>query len=160
MQPDPRATAPDERTYAVEGERVVHETIDGETILIALDTGVYYSLTGSGPEMWALLCGGHSIGVVRRTLAERYPDQAEQAQMEVLRLAQELEGQGLLVESRLSAPGRDVAPHASGAFALPTFAPATLHRYTDAEYFLLLDPIHEVDATKGWPVQADGTAVG
>jgi hypothetical protein len=49
-------TAP--RGFAVDPRRVVHETIDGETILIALETGVYYSLSGSGPEVWDLVLAG------------------------------------------------------------------------------------------------------
>jgi hypothetical protein len=31
-----------------------------------------------------------------------------------------------------------------------SFEPPTLEHYTDMEYFLLLDPIHEVDES-GWP---------
>jgi hypothetical protein len=31
------------------------------------------------------------------------------------------------------------------------FEPPVLHRYTDMEYFLRLDPIHEIDPTIGWP---------
>jgi hypothetical protein len=155
MQPDPRATPVDERTFTVDGGRVVHETIDGETILIALDTGTYYSLTGSGPEMWALLCGGHPVGVACQALAERYPGHAEQAQVELRRLAQELESEGLLLAGEVASPQQLSAPSTDGSFT-----PPTLHRYTDMEYFLRLDPIHEVDPAKGWPVQADGATFG
>jgi hypothetical protein len=138
----------------VDAGRVVHETIDGETILIALDTGTYYSLTGSGPEIWSLLADGHPVGVAAEALAERYPDQATQARAELERLALELEGEGLL------APGAPAADPPVGSAQSPAFTPAALHRYTDMEYFLRLDPIHEVDPAQGWPVQADGATLG
>jgi hypothetical protein len=154
MQPDPRAGSAEERAFAVDASRVVHETIDGETILIALDTGTYYSLTGSGPEIWSLLAAGHPVGVAADALAERYPDQAAQARAELERLALELEGEGLL---EAGAPASE-AP--VGSAQSPAFAPAALHRYTDMEYFLRLDPIHEVDPAQGWPVQADGATLG
>jgi hypothetical protein len=156
MQPDPRAGSVEERAFAVDAGRVVHETIDGETILIALDTGTYYSLTGSGPEIWSLLAAGHPVGVAADALAERYPDEATQARAELLRLALELEGEGLLADG---APSSEAQPPVGSAQA-PAFTPAALHRYTDMEYFLRLDPIHEVDPAQGWPVQGDGTTLG
>ena len=33
----------------------MHETMDGETILIHLETGAYYSLDGAGADTWELL---------------------------------------------------------------------------------------------------------
>jgi hypothetical protein len=145
----------DERTFAVDGRRVVHETIDGEAILIALDTGTYYSLTGSGAEMWALLSAGHPVGAAATALAACYPEHAEQAHAALRRLAQELEQEGLLVAVEDAAGAPLVPPSAQGAFA-----PPALHRYTDMEYFLRLDPIHEIDPAKGWPVAADGATFG
>lgn len=141
----------DECKFVVDGGRVVHETIDGEAILIALDTGTYYSLTGSGAEIWALLSAGHSVGAAAAALAACYPEQAAPARAAVQRLAQELEQEGLLVASANVADTALVAPSAQGSFELPA-----LHRYTDMEYFLRLDPIHEVDPAKGWPVASDG----
>lgn len=154
-QSDPDATPVDERTFTVDGGRVVHETIDGETILIALDTGTYYSLNGSGPQMWALLSAGHPVGAAAPALAACYPEHAEQADAALRRLAQELEDEGLLAAVEDAAAAPLVPPSAKGAFA-----PPTLHRYTDMEYFLRLDPIHEIDPAKGWPVQADGATFG
>ena len=47
--------------YGVNPKKVVHQTIDGEAIIIHFDTGIYYSLAGAGAEIWALLAAGQSI---------------------------------------------------------------------------------------------------
>jgi len=154
-QSDPNTIPPDERAFTVDGGRVVHETIDGETILIALDSGTYYSLTGSGAQMWALLSAGHPVGAAVTALATCYPENADEAHVELLRLAQELEDEGLLVAAADASRAPLVPPSPGEAFAPPTLA-----RYTDMEYFLRLDPIHEIDPAKGWPVAADGATFG
>lgn len=155
MQPDQQAGSVEDRAFTVNASRVVHETIEGETILIALDTGSYYSLTGSGPEIWSLLLAGHPVGVAAAALAERYPEQAAEARSELCRLALELEDEGLLVPGTAAPAGAAVGDAQSDAFTV-----AALHRYTDMEYFLRLDPIHEVDPAQGWPVQANAAPPG
>lgn len=45
-------------TLIVNAPHVVHETIDGEAILIHLVTGTYYSLDGVGAELWGALAAG------------------------------------------------------------------------------------------------------
>ena len=43
------------------GDQIVHETIDGETVVINLDSGSYYSLEGSGADLWSRLLAGESL---------------------------------------------------------------------------------------------------
>src|SRR3954469_9359121 len=62
------------RRFRVDPRRVVHETIDGETILIHLNTGAYFSLSGCGPEIWSLLVDGWSDDAAAAELGRRYPD--------------------------------------------------------------------------------------
>jgi hypothetical protein len=51
---DPQTAA----RYALNQPRVVGEVIDGEVMVINLDTGVYYSVTGAGAAVWPMLVGG------------------------------------------------------------------------------------------------------
>src|SRR3712207_5671054 len=51
---------------------VIHETLDGEVILIALHSGCYYSLEGSGAEIWDGLKAGRSTTEVAEELERRY----------------------------------------------------------------------------------------
>ena len=132
--------------FTVEPDRVVHETIENETILIDLDTGIYYSLTGSGAEIWELLSAGVGLAEAAAVMRRRYPLEGERPQDELHRLARELVDEGLLTTSSASGTRAPV----DGPVDWPFEAPV-LHRYADMEYFLRLDPIHETDDAAGWP---------
>jgi hypothetical protein len=142
-------TAP--RGFAVDPRRVVHETIDGETILIALETGVYYSLSGSGPEIWDLVAAGLPEDEVIAEMKRRHaadPGLAGDATRELLA---ELVSENLVVEVAGNGTGNGhLAPPAPTQAPGDTFSTPVLKKYTDMEFFLQLDPIHEVDAA-GWP---------
>jgi hypothetical protein len=136
----------------VDHERVVYETIDGETLLIHLVSGAYFSLRESGPEIWDLLVSEGSAARAAAVLAERHPTQAAGVAAAVDGLADELLGHGLLVPGPGPEPERPAA--AAAARAAPAFVAPVLERYTDMQYFLMVDPIHEVDDAVGWPAPA------
>jgi hypothetical protein len=141
------------RRFRVDPRRVVHETIDGETILIHLNTGSYFSMSGCGPEIWSLLVDGWSDTAASEEIARRYPDSAEAAGT-TLSFVRDLVREELLEEapddSGDELPGAE-AP-SSAAFEAPV-----LKKYSDLQYFLLLDPIHEVEAA-GWPHERSAAA--
>src|SRR5262249_18107283 len=56
----------------VDSRKVVDETVDGEVIIIHLERGNYFSLSGSGTEIWRLLRAGMSSDAIVRALAERF----------------------------------------------------------------------------------------
>jgi hypothetical protein len=134
-------------TFTVDPAQVVHETIEGETILIHLRTGTYYSLTGSGAELWSLLAAGIPVDRAAETLRRRYPADADEAETSLRRLADELVEEQLLVQAPNGAAAGPPPSQASEA----AFEPPVMQRFTDMEYFLLLDPVHEADESAGWP---------
>jgi hypothetical protein len=142
-------------TLHIDPERVVHETIDGETLLIHLASGTYFSLRESGVEIWELLVAEGSVERAAAALAERHPTQATQVVAEVQRLAQELVDHDLLVTG--PGPAAPAPSPRSAAQRQAVILPAVLEKYTDMQYFLMLDPIHEVDDAAGWPTPAPAT---
>jgi hypothetical protein len=139
--------------YAVDPRRVVHETIDGETILIALETGVYYSLSGSGPEIWDLVVTGSPEDAVVAEMQRRHEHDSALVGEATRELIGELVREQLVVETTPNGNGH-IAPTAPTQGA---FSPPVLKKYTDMEFFLQLDPIHEVDAA-GWPHEREDAA--
>jgi hypothetical protein len=141
---------------AVNLTNVVHETIDGETILIHLGTGTYYSLDGAGAAVWQLLAEGVAHGELAPQLGARYEADPAFVERSVASFVGELLEEGLLVEvepgsARPSPPaageGRgNGVPTGGGAFVEPV-----LHKYTDMQEFMLVDPLHDVEADAGWP---------
>jgi hypothetical protein len=128
--------------------RVVHETIDGEVILIQIETGYYYSLGGSGARMWRLLEQGRSIDEVAGALEHAYGGSAE-IRPAVERLTEELRAETLL-EPATSEPDVSLDDGTATSGVAGPFVPPLLERYEDMQDFLLVDPIHEVDDS-GWP---------
>ena len=132
---------------------MIHETIDGETIIIDLVSGSYYSLQGSGPEIWNHIGAGASEStIVARFAAGHEGDPAEVAQS-VTDFLSQLEGEQLIAEaerpSDVTATLAEPAPDA-------TFVTPKLEKYTDMQDIILLDPVHQVD-NRGWP-HADQTS--
>jgi hypothetical protein len=129
----------------IHARKTVHETLDGETIVIHLETGSYYSLTGSASEIWILLGGGDSVAHISAELARRYEGPADHIRSEVEIFIADLEREGL-IEQGEAAYLQPTLPLRNGT----TWAPPRLERYDDMRDFLLVDPIHEVDEV-GWP---------
>lgn len=117
--------------YRVRPE-VVHETVDGEVVIIHLGTGVYYSIRGRGVGLWE----GAAAGATADRLSRIAPDEAAS-------FLGNLEAEGLI--ERIS-DGEDTWRD-NGE---PVNEPPVLERFTDMEDLLLLDPVHEVD-DQGWP---------
>lgn len=133
---------------------VVHETIDGETILIHLGTGTYYSLDGVGAELWQLLADGREREELLAWLDAGYDADAGELERSLDALVRELLQEGLLTPEEIegtppaAAQGRP-APAPEGTRA--QFVAPVLRKYTDMQEFMLVDPLHDVEADAGWP---------
>lgn len=134
----------------IDPEQVVHETVDGEVILIALQTGCYYSLEGSGADVWSGLVDGRQPADVVSELESRYDAGPGEIRSAVLDLVEELMSERLVLadggEGSATAPAKQPGPASEGA----PFPPPVLRKFTDMQDFLLVDPIHDVDEA-GWP---------
>jgi hypothetical protein len=156
-------------TYRVDTRNVVHETIEGEVIVIHLLNGSYYSLGGGGPEIWERLLDGATVGQISAAVPAEGAGEAEVTGA-VMEFMTALAADGLIVAE---ASGNDGDPRTNGGDpttnggdpagngagppgrAPGTWVPPVFERYTDMKDYFLLDPIHEVDAT-GWPNRQAG----
>lgn len=132
--------------YRVNRQDVVFEEVEGEVILIDLARGCYFSLAGSGPAVWEMLGRGASVEEVCEALTDV---EAEREEVEAL--------VGRLVEESLLLALKDgeEPPTATGEPAATAngapFEKPVLEKYEDLKDYFLIDPIHEVDETAGWP---------
>jgi hypothetical protein len=131
-------------TYRVDTGNVVHETIEGEVIVIHLLNGSYYSLGGGGPEIWEQLLQGASSRQIAAAVPTEGAAEDEVATALNELLAALLEDGLIVVHNGNGNSGQPPSPVAG------TWVPPIFERYTDMKDFFLLDPIHEVDAA-GWP---------
>ncbi len=131
-------------------QHVVHETIDGETILIHLGTGTYYSLDGVGTEVWELLGYQAEREEIVSRIRERYDADSALVAETVLALLDRLLEEELVLEGPPAAAATPAPaledPDSTGSFVAPV-----LHKYTDMQEFMLVDPLHDVEQATGWP---------
>jgi hypothetical protein len=130
--------------------QVIHETIEGETIIINLVTGTYYSLRGVGREIWTATAEGQSTAAIADTLTTAYGGDTGVVEAVVDSFLRELESEQLVAATEEngagSAAGGESSPNGG---SLPFEAPK-LEKYTDMQDIILLDPVHQVDE-HGWP---------
>jgi hypothetical protein len=138
--------------FRVNSPQVISETIQGETIVIHLMTGTYYSLQNTAADAWEGIAASATAGEIAATLANRYDASVEEIEDGVAALVGQLRAEDLIVEmedadaTASSYPARDAA---NGTARLPFQAPR-LEKFTDMQDLVLLDPVHEVDP-RGWP---------
>lgn len=137
--------------YRVNNPHVISETIQGEVIVIHLETGTYYSLRQAGAEIWNSVDRGAGSEEIVDALAARYEGSRDEMEAAVSRLLEELAAEGLLAPGEADKNGRAAAePDASPPGERSAFEPPKLEKFTDMQDLILLDPVHEV-GEKGWP---------
>lgn len=136
--------------YRVNKPRVAHEIIDNEVVIIDFETGSYFSLEGAGANIWACIDGGAALGEMVEFVAARYSGSHAHVETAVGRLVAELQQESLIVPDGAEPSGFSAALAEDSAAAKPPIGMPALHKYTDMQDLLLLDPIHEVDKA-GWP---------
>ena len=129
----------------------MHETIDGETIIINVATGTYYSLDGVGSEIWRALELTASIDAIVDVLAGRYDAPRDTVAQATHALLDELQIEELVVPSEANGQRVDFTILEPIAPAGSAFKSPKLEKHTDMQDLILLDPVHEIDPQQGWP---------
>jgi hypothetical protein len=139
--------------YVVRSPAIVHEAIDGEAVIINLESGAYFSAEGAAAIAWQRIGGGASAADLAMAIAERYEGGPDSIGAAVVQFIEQLRQEGLIRPAEPTDEDHAPAPRASPpspTAAKPGFSHLSLRAFTDLQELLLLDPIHEVDET-GWP---------
>jgi hypothetical protein len=144
------------KRFRINSPRVMHETIEGEVILIDLTTGSYFSLRDAGAVVWQAVTGGADEQRIGGILEQRYIGSPEEIQSGVRRLLEQLADEELIVQvDSTDEPLPELDSLQNGRVDRAPFQAPTLEKYTDMQDLILLDPVHEVDA-RGWPHTSEG----
>ena len=130
---------------------VTHETIDGEAVIINLDSGNYYSLVDVGSFIWGLIEQGASTSELQSLVSQSYQGNAADIDQGVQDLLVQLQQESLIVPVDGPATFDTQVQPSSNGHEKPSFNPPSLNKYSDMQELLLLDPIHDVDEA-GWPM--------
>ena len=78
------------------GEDVVSRELDGEAVILNLESGTYFGLDPVGTRIWALLQKNGSLRGTFETLLQEYEVAPNRLEEDLLRLVKELHTKGLL----------------------------------------------------------------
>ncbi|MBU3670871.1 MAG: hypothetical protein FGM17_09160 [Polynucleobacter sp.] len=132
--------------YQLKSPPCIAELVDGEYVVINLDSGKYYNIVGVGAEVFKSLTEGVKVSSLLESccgnaaFAKALHDFIELAVSE--NLLKEVDS---LQSTDVPLPIIDLS---SGLESL------SINVYTDMQELLGLDPIHEVDVDQGWPHQS------
>ncbi len=125
---------------------VVHETVDGEVVIVNLDNGLYFSTDQIGTNVWGLLAEGKPVDAILDWASTTYGDHPETTADVNAFLTQLADNQLVVAVEDAPEPEPNIAtPPVPAAYVRPE-----LQVYSDMEELLLLDPVHDV-GDAGWP---------
>lgn len=125
--------------FALNAPGVIFDQIDGEVLVINLRIGHYFRLRESASRLWSLIISGNTFLEIIEI-----SNSSQSNQDEILKFIMELLSLDLIVQTEEI---QDVTPKPHSM----DFSNPVIEKFTDLEDILGLDPIHEVDETKGWP---------
>jgi hypothetical protein len=124
-----------DQAFELRGPEVISDEVDGETLAINLDTGVYYVIPPDTAPVWRALTNGTPACV----LVEGHDGRRGEVESFVRRLLDA----GLVRPA--TATAAPVAPVDWDG------GPLGLEEHSDMADLLGLDPIHDADEALGWP---------
>jgi hypothetical protein len=140
------------------GAHIVSESIQGEVIIVNLLQGVYYSITGSGPQIWECICNGYSIEKIAELLRTEFLNVPEDVTDKITNFAAKLAEDSLIqhCEGDPQPIDQPVVSEPSNGVRKQFEEPA-ISKFNDMEEVLILDPVHDFDES-GWPNQGKEAA--
>jgi hypothetical protein len=133
---------------------IVHENIDGETVILNLDSGNYYSVVDAAADIWNYIEKGAPVSEIMPLIRANYECSKAEEENAVNAFIAQLQEEGLIIavddKSAASLLPQNWKEQITVKEIKAVFNAPVLSKYTDMKDLLLLDPIHEVDAT-GWP---------
>lgn len=132
-----------DRHYKFKNPPCIFEVLDDEVVVINMERGHYYNLRGAGKLIFVSLMSG----LKPKALCEA--NHWNEGTLTLVRDLIESLTREEIFEGSNPIP-QD--PEASAIIPIKNAAEEIhLYVYTDMEEILGLDPIHEIDSTKGWP---------
>ena len=141
--------------FSIKRPDVVHETIEGETVIVNLENGNYYSLRKSGVDVWNLIESGVTFEEAVAFVRSHYKGDLEIIKKEIRALLIMFQEEDLVqISSEKPSLAKTPKPTNDPKEKKAEFVPPLFEKYSDMQQLLLLDPIHEV-GEEGWPQELE-----
>jgi hypothetical protein len=128
--------------YTINAPDVVAEDFDGQTVILNLANGHYFSLRGTAATIWSSLLAGHTPESILASIRAGRPELFEESRGFLERL----------VELKLVRPQATGASSPTGPIDETWSAEGPqIDVFDDLAELIFADPIHDVDEQAGWP---------
>jgi hypothetical protein len=138
-----------DKQYKINELRVISETIEGETIIIDLDTGNYYSVNKSAAIIWNQIEMNNSTNNILQSILNFYDTDEDTAEKSVGEISKFLLTNNLISEVDLVVSLSKIEKINNNKKEL--FIIPKIEKYDDMKEMLLADPVHDVSENDGWP---------
>jgi hypothetical protein len=133
------------QVYELSGVNIASENFGGEIVAVNLDSGKYYSILNTGAYVWNALLASSSVDQIIKRLSEHYQIDPLKVSEDIVSFVEQIKNEGLIKPVQESRQATDT-DKPLGSYAAPKF-----EIFSDMQEILLLDPVHDVDAS-GWPL--------
>lgn len=137
-----------ESTLLIANTNLAAEEFDGETVLIDVVRGLYFSLGGSATELWRAFSVPRSEAEVVETLSTQLAEADPNGLANAIHSMRE--NQLLIAAPEATSPRPNKFVATSLSFTLPV-----VEVYSDLADLIAIDPVHEVNASAGWPMRPE-----
>jgi hypothetical protein len=138
-----------DKQYKINELRVISETIEGETIIIDLDTGNYYSVNKSAAIIWNQIEMNNPTNNILQSVLNFYDTNEDTAEKSVEEIIKFLITNNLISEVDLVVSLSKIEKISNNKKEL--FIIPKIEKYDDMKEMLLADPVHDVSENDGWP---------
>lgn len=142
-------TDPSNSIYYKPGLNIAHEVFEGELVVVNLETGRYYAMSGESADIFTLCTQVAALEEIVSALSVNYSGAIDDVKTASRAFLEQLKEEGLVTETD-TRPDSQSSP-SLGQAPVREFVPPTFEVHNDMQDLLMLDPIHEVDDA-GWPV--------
>ena len=142
----PLVTGNENNKLLVANTSLAADEFDGETVLLDVVRGLYFSLSGTATELWRAFCEQRSATEVIDTLCLQLAGADRAALQDAIQS---------MCDNQLLVPAAESSSNSCTPFtvATTTFALPTVEVFSDLAYLIAIDPVHEVNPATGWPVR-------
>lgn len=141
--------------YRLNAPLAVAEVIDGEAVIMNMDSGHYFSARGLAGVLWEWTIAGHTAEAMAAVVVAKWP--VAGVDNAVASFVESLAEHNLIVPVTAAVtPTTDLD---QDLLNMPMYVAPTVDVFTDMKDLLLLDPIHDVGEA-GWPMPLQPTAAG
>lgn len=144
--------------YRLNTNGLSSEDFGGEMVAVNFETGQYYGINGAAVAVWALLHKPISRTDAINRITEIFTLVPEHVADDVNSFFEELIKQDLLLSGDID--DLDVQQDHTGsdtltALAGTAYAPPSIEIYSDLQELIMLDPVHDADPERGWPLRRE-----